>query len=311
MAYRPDIVICSNTPIDIASRLARLCRRRSVPWIYWLQDLHSVAIDRYFGRKVPLLGPLVSRYYARKERRLLSSAKFVIAISEGLLPMIEKLAGKRNNIVVIENWAPLDEISPRARDNPWAVAQSLNTGFCFLYAGTLGLKHNPERLLELAKYFSKDANVRVVVVSEGRGSDYLADAKQHFGLDNLVLLPWQPFEELPNVLATADVLLAILEPDGSVLSVPSKVMSNLAAGRPQLLAVPAENLAAVTVTRAQAGLVTAPEDGTAWIRHAEHLLHDADLRRELGQNAWIYAQRTFDIDRITDRFEELIWRSLS
>ena len=310
MAYRPAIVICSNTPIDIASRLARLCRRRSVPWIYWLQDLYSVAIDRYFGRKVPLLGPLVSLHYARKERRLLGSARFVVAISEGFLPIIEQFVGKRNNIVMIENWAPLDDVSPRARDNPWAVAQGLDSGFCFLYAGTLGLKHNPGRLLELAQHVSSDANVRVVVVSEGRGADYLADAKQRFGLDNLVLLPWQPFEELPNVLATADVLLALLEADAGVLSVPSKVLSNLAAGRPQLLAVPTENLAAATVIRAQAGLVAAPDDGTMWVKHAERLLRDADLRRELGQNARSYARRAFDIDRITDRFEELMSRSV-
>ena len=311
LTYEPEIVICANTPIDIASRLAQLCQRRAVPWIFWLQDLHSVAIERYLGRKVPLLGPLVSLYYAKKEGRLLGSARFVVAISEGFLPIIEQLAGKRDNIVLIENWAPLDEISPRARDNPWAMVQGLDTHFCFLYAGTLGLKHNPNRLLELAQHFSEDANVRVVVVSEGRGPDYLAEAKQRLGLDNLVLLPWQPFEELPNVLATADVLLALLEPDASVLSVPSKVMSNLAAGRPQLLAVPAENLAAVTVTSAKAGLVADPDDAAAWIGHAQRLLQDSDLRRELGQNAWTYAQRTFDIDRIADRFEELMSRSVS
>jgi glycosyltransferase involved in cell wall biosynthesis len=310
MAYDPAVVICSNTPIDIVSRLARLCRRRSVPWIYWLQDLYSVAIERYFGPKVPILGPLVSLHYAKKEGRLLRSAKFVVAISEGFLPMIEQLRGKRDNIVVIENWAPLDEIAPRARNNPWAVAQSLDAGFCFLYAGTLGLKHNPERLLELAQHFSSDANVRVVVVSEGKGADYLADAKRRFGLENLVLLPWQPFEELPNVLGTADVLLALLEPDAGVLSVPSKVLSNLAAGRPQLLAVPAENLAAETVTRAQAGLVAAPNDGATWLKHAERLRRDADFRQELAKNARDYARRAFDIDRIAKRFEVLMSRSL-
>jgi glycosyltransferase involved in cell wall biosynthesis len=306
-SYDPTIVFCANTPIDIMSKLAALCRRKSVPWIFWLQDIYSVAVDRYFGRKVPLLGPPVSRYYALKERGLLRSARFVVAISDGFLPIIEQLGGELDNVVVIENWAPLDKISPRARDNPWSVAQGLQSKFCFLYAGTLGLKHNPDRLLELARHFASDANVRIVVVSEGRGADFLAEAKQISGLDNLILLPWQPFDELPNVLASADVLLAILEPDAGVLSVPSKVLSNLAVGRPQLLAVPLENLAAEIVTRENAGLVTAPDDSRTWIENAERLLRDAALRRELGRNARAYAERTFDIERITDRFEELMF----
>ncbi len=310
-AYRPNVVICSNTPIDVVARLARFCRRASVPWINWLQDLHSIAIERYFGRKVPLLGPLVSFHYARKEGRLLRAARFVVAISEGFLPAIERLSGTRDNIELIENWAPLDQISPRPRDNAWARAQGLESKFCFLYSGTLGLKHNPERLAELAQHFAGDDDVRVVVVSEGKGSDYLSAAKERLGLDNLVLLPWQPFEDLPNVLGTADVLLALLEPDASALSVPSKVMSNLAAGRPQLLAVPGENLAAQTVAKAEAGLVAAPDDGATWLRHATCLRNDAGLRRELGENAWAYAEKTFDIDRIADRFEDLMAYSLS
>ena len=32
-------------------------------------------------------------------------------------------------------------------------------------------------------------------------------------LDNLILLPFQDFAVLPEVMATADVLVAILEPD--------------------------------------------------------------------------------------------------
>ena len=295
-SYNPNIVLCANTPIDIMSKLAAKCRRMSVPWIFWLQDIYSVAIAKYFGRKVPIVGPLLSRYYAFKERKLFNSARFVVAISDGFLPVIEQLGGNLDKVVVIENWAPLDDISPCARDNRWAVAHGLESIFCFLYAGTLGLKHNPDRLLELARHFGSDANIRIVVVSEGPGADFLAEAKRACGLNNLVLLPWQPFDELPNVLASADVLLAILEPDASVLSVPSKVLSNMAIGRPQLLSIPAENLAAAIVNTAKAGLVTAPDDARTWIMNADLLVRDADMRREMGQNARTYAEHAFNIE---------------
>lgn len=309
--FHPDAVILSNTPIDISAKLAKTCRRRGVPWLFWLQDIYSVAIERYIGQKWAVVGPMISRYYKWRERKLLDASSAVVAISEGFLPIIEQLGGRADKAVVIENWAPLGEISPRARDNAWAVAQGLDDVFCFLYAGTLGLKHNPDLLLDLARQFEGDPQVRVVVVSEGRGADYLAQAKRDQGLANLVLLPWQPFDELPNVLATADVLMAILEPDAGVLSVPSKVLSNLAAGRPQLLAVPAENLAATVVTREQAGFVASPKDREAWLAHALRLRQDDDLRERMGRNARGYAERAFDIHRITDRFEALISQAVA
>ena len=55
---------------------------------------------------------------------------------------------------------------------------------------------------------------------------------------SLRCLGFQPFEVLPDVLGSADVLVAILEPDAGVFSVPSKVLSYFCAGRPVLLAVP-------------------------------------------------------------------------
>ena len=102
------------------------------------------------------------------------------------------------------------------------------------------------------------------------------------------------------------MLLAILEREAGVLSVPSKVLSNMCAGRPQLLAVPPENLASQLLLREQAGLCVAPDDEAAWLQAAERLLVDEPLRRRLGANARAYAERAFDIERITDRFEALL-----
>ena len=55
-----------------------------------------------------------------------------------------------------------------------------------------------------------------------------------------MLLPYQPFGRLSEVLASADVLVALLESDAGAYSVPSKVLTYLAAGRPILGAIPAE-----------------------------------------------------------------------
>jgi glycosyltransferase involved in cell wall biosynthesis len=111
------------------------------------------------------------------------------------------------------------------------------------------------------------------------------------------------------VLASAAVLLAVIEADAGIFSVPSKVLSYLAAGRPILLAVPVENLAARTVLRAQAGLVVPPGDHAGLVHALGQILDDNTRRERLGRNARLHAERAFDIETIGDKFERL-WSDL-
>ena len=121
--------------------------------------------------------------------------------------------------------------------------------------------------------------------------------------DALRLLPYQPYERLPEVLASADVLVAVLEPEAGAFSVPSKVLTYLCAGRPLLGALPADNLAARVIARSGGGIVVPPRDPRALVAAAEELLADSGWRAELGRAARSYAETAFDLGRIADRFE--------
>jgi len=301
----PDIVVASNTPIDILRFISDQCDQSSIQWILWLQDIYSIAIARYATKKLPLIGHLAARYYAWQERQMFQRCSRIVAISEDFSSIIKKLGTPKEKISVIENWAPIDEIVLRTKNNSWSKRNGLTDKFCFLYSGTLGLKHNPDLLIALAKHFQGNSKIRIVVVSEGIGADYLSNEKESQDLGNLVLLPWQPFELLSDVLGTADVLLTILELEAGPLSVPSKVLSNMCAGKAQLLAVPPENLAARIVIRENSGFVVSPNDRDAWLESAETLFENHARRLAFGTNGRSYAERTFDIEKIANKFEQL------
>ena len=84
------------------------------------------------------------------------------------------------------------------------------------------------------------------------------------------------------------------------------MLSYLCAGRPLLAALPRDNLAARTVEGSGAGILVAPEDADGFVDGARRLLGDAGLQERLGAAARAYAERTFDIGTIADRFEEVI-----
>ena len=189
------------------------------------------------------------------------------------------------------------------KSNPWAVEHSLADAPVFLYAGTLGRKHDPRLLSWLAEGVPE---AKVVVVAEGAGADALrADTTP----DNLLILPLQPAERLSEVLASADVLVALLDRDANVFSVPSKVLTYLAASRPILAAIPAANLAARMINDAGGGVVVEPDDVQGFVHAARALLSNGAARREAGERGREYASRAFDIGPIADRFESVLQQS--
>ncbi len=305
--YRPDVILSSNTPL-FAQRVFQRDLDHSTPFVFWQQDVYSVAMGENARKRIPVVGGVLAKVFERLERKELLDSDRVVIISADFRPILERWGIDQSQVTVIENWAPLSEIEPGPRDNDWSREHDLGDSVVVLYAGTLGLKHNPDLLLQLAVRGAEtpEENIRVVVISEGLGADWLAEKKRSLGLDNLVLLPFQPYERLSSVLASADILVAILEPEAGVFSVPSKVLTYHCSGRPILGAIPPENLAARIIEREESGVVTDPGDVDGFVKSASRLLDDAELRREMGEHARQYAERTFDINRIGDEFETIL-----
>ncbi|MDQ6797085.1 MAG: glycosyltransferase family 4 protein [Actinomycetota bacterium] len=310
-SFRPDVILSSNDPLFAKSVAAAWCRISSTPWVFWLQDIYSLAMSTHAKQRLGGAGRPLGAGFRALERRLLRDAAAVVAITDDFRSPLRRWGIASDKCHVIENWAPLPELDALPKDNPWSRSHGLHDRRVLLYSGTLGLKHHPGLLLALAERFRSDPDVRVVVVSQGRGIDWLqqeqaARRRDNRPLDNLVLLPYQPYELLAQVFASADILLVILQDDAGVFSVPSKVLSNLCARRPILAAMPGANLGARTIERAGAGIVVAANDERGWLAAADKLLGDPDLRRRHGDMGRRYAEATFDIGTITDRFEQIL-----
>jgi glycosyltransferase involved in cell wall biosynthesis len=305
--YAPDVLILAGSHPDALVIVYKECRDLEMKIVFWVQDIYSIAIKRILKKRLPIIGHLIGNYYVWREKQLLRQSDEVILITEDFTALMEEWGVDARKQHVIRNWTPLEDLPVRPKKNVWAQQHDLTDKICFLYAGTLGLKHNPNLLLQLALHFQGESNVRVVVISEGLGADWLKEKKQVLELSNLKLLDFQPFQQMPNVLGAADVLVAVLEPDAGVYSAPSKVLTYLCAKRPLLLAVPPENLSARIVSENNAGLVVSPLEEESFVTAAKKLASDAALRQKYANNARKYAEENFDIQVIADQFEEVVF----
>ena len=315
---RPDLVIACNVPLFALHRFSRFARRTGLPYVLWHQDVFSLALTEELERRlphVPVLSKPIrwggSRYVTRLERDIVGSARRVVAIDDAFVRQYEAWHLDTGHVEIIPNWAPVDEIVPVGRDNAWAGANlGRRDTLRLLYAGTLGRKHNPLLLLDLLERLrARGVDAELTVISEGEGADLLGEAAaaRPAIADFVRLLRFQPAELFSEVLGSGDVLVALLEPGASKFSIPSKVLSYVAAGRPVLGIMPADNPAAVDIEGVGGYVVEPDHDGVATaVTWLEGLSSDPERMTELGGRSRELAVQRFGIEAIAKRFMAVI-----
>ncbi|HYI61145.1 MAG TPA: glycosyltransferase family 4 protein [Acidimicrobiales bacterium] len=302
---RPDAVLSGNTPLLAQMLLWAAAGHVGARRAYWVQDFLGRGTRDVLSARSRLLGATLGAALEGLETRLLRRSDAAVVISDDFVSELERRSVDVP-VTVIENWAPLDEIPVEPKDNAWARSHGLQQRPVALYSGTLGLKHDPDHLLAVARAL-RGTDAALVVVTEGRGRQHLEAARAREDLEGtLVLLDYVDYETFPQLLGAADVCLVLLEAGAGTFSVPSKVLAYLAAGRPIAAAVPGANLAARIIERAGAGTVTEPGDHQAFVDSVATLLQDGERRAAGGRSARAYAEATFDIEVISARVAEVL-----
>lgn len=305
-ATAPDVILSGNGSVDTVPPSMAAARDVGARFVYWFHDIQWIGIRAALAKRLPVGGGLVARRYRRLERECLRDSDGVINISDLFADECDAAGVAPAARTVLPNWAPIGELPVMRRDNDWARRHDLVGKTCFLYAGTLGFKHDPSVLFDLAMHFSGRDEVCVVVVSEGPGAAYLAKRQSETPCPNLRLLPFQSYEDLPAVLASGDVLLAMLDEEGARFCVPSKILTNFCAARPVLASLSGANPAARLIAETGAGIAVPPGNPQAFLKAAADLADDGITRGAMGAAGRAYAERAFDVRRIAPRFRKFL-----
>ena len=229
---RPDMIL-GIVPSLGGGLLARVTAERSgAPYGILFQDLMGPAA----GQSGVPGGGRVAHVAAAGEAWAVRGATAVAVVAQAFVPYLEGLGVSHGTIHHVPNWSRTSEPALTVRQTRdlfgWGDEQLV-----VLHAGNMGYKQGLEQMVDAAKLaIAHELPVRFVLSGGGNCAEAIRDAAA--GLPNTVFLGVQPDGIHASLLAAADVLLLSERPSQTDMSLPSKLTSYFAAGRPVVAAVP-------------------------------------------------------------------------
>ena len=236
---KPDVVVTLTTPpfiggVGVLLRWLRGCRH-----IYWAMDLYP---DVLVAAGLSQPNGMMTRALAALNRWEMRRSDRVVALGRCMRGLIQSQGIKPDHIDVIGVWAPTapGEEVPDPAASSYRETWSLHGKFVVQYSGNFGLAHDYETFCDAMLHVRQRDDVVFLFAGGGKRIEPLKGFVEEHGLTNVMFQPYQPRENLPDLLSLANVHLISQSPTFTGIVVPSKLFGIMAAGRASLFVGPAE-----------------------------------------------------------------------
>lgn len=283
---RPDLILCSFPPIELAREAARFGREFGVPVALDVRDLWP---DIFINLAPDLLKPLARSAltpYFNMTREACREAAAILGITEPFVDWGVNYAGRARSPLdrafpmAYPSAPPSEDEEQKAMQHWRAQGVTPDDGtFTAVFAGTLGRQFEFEPMIEAAKALP---DIRFVICGTGDRFDYLRDLAKD--APNVMLPGWVGAAEIWTLMRIAQVGLAPYHDEESFTqSLPNKPLEYLSAGLPVVSSLPGA-LASLLFTK-DCGVTYANRDGGALRTALEELRANPARREEMARNA--------------------------
>ena len=288
-----DVAFVDSTPPIQGLKMPLIKWLKRKPTIYNVQDIFP---DSLVGTGLTHEGSLIWKIGRMVEKITYRYADKIIVISEDFKKNIMAKGVPEDKIVVIYNWVDQNKVVdvPREENKLFDVYGLDRSKFYITYNGNIGLTQNMDMLLDVAKELQEEyEDIHFVLVGNGAYLDEVRHKVAEQQLDNVHLLPFQPYEDISHVFSLGDASLVISKPGVGANSVPSKTWSIMSASRP-VLANCDENELKTIIENNHCGIFTKAGDKDAFKESILTLYNHRELCKEYGHNG-----RKFVMDNLT------------
>jgi colanic acid biosynthesis glycosyl transferase WcaI len=295
------IFVYEPSPVTVGVPALVMKAVKRAPVLFWVQDLWPESLAATGAIRSPRLLRLaawgVKRIYAGCARILVQSEAFVAPICALGVPP-ERIVYYPNSAEGF--YRPLARTAVR-------LPVALPEGFRVMFAGNVGAAQGFETILDAAERLREHGRIHWLVLGEGRRLEWVRDEVARRGLGATVhLLGQHPAEAMPQWFAHADAMLVSLRADPIfALTIPAKVQSYMACGRPIVASLDGEG--ARVLADAGAGVAAPADDADALARRVLELYRmPASEREAMGARGRAYFERHFERGALVKRLAALL-----
>ena len=297
---RYDLVfVYQPSPVTVGLPAIVLKKLKRLPIMFWVQDLWPESLSAVgvlrSRRVLDWVARMVRYIYDRCDRVLVQSQRFV--------PRVRALGVEPEKVSYFPNWAEA-VYRPVVQEKGAPEQREVTQGFQIVFGGSVGAAQDFETILAAAERLRGYPEIHWVVLGDGRMRPWVEERVKRLGLQEKVsLLGKQPTESMPHYFALADALLVTLRkaPIFS-LTIPAKVQTYLACGKPILAALDGEG--ARVIRESGAGLVAPAQDANALAEAVLEMYRTPPERRaEMGRRGRAYFEEHFEREKLLDRLE--------
>jgi colanic acid biosynthesis glycosyl transferase WcaI len=303
--WRPDAILLTVPPLPVSVPAALLGWFYSCPVVLNLQDILPDAAV-HVGL---LTNKNAIRVFETLEKFAYKTAHTISVITDGFTENLTAKGVPAEKIRCIPNWVDVKFIRPLPKlDNAFRKAHNLQDKFVVMYSGNIALTQGLKTVIRAAAAVQHVSEIVFVIVGEPQALAVLEESCVEHGLENVRLLPFQPREQLPEMLAAADVGLVMQKSNVVSFNMPSKIQVLLASGRPIVASVPLTGTAARAIQQSGGGVVVEPEKPELLAEAILKLQANPAEAEALGLQGRRFAVLNYAFEQALSRYEELFYQ---
>jgi len=285
-----DVVIGTSPQFFTVISAWALAKLKRVPFVFELRDIWPASITAVGAMR----GSWIINILEKLELFLYRQADLIISVTHSFKSELQNRDVSADKIKVVLNGVDLERYNPlQEKDESLADKYELKNKFVIGYIGTHGLAHALENVIEAAELITKEDNIRIVFAGGGADRSRLEKIVRERGLENIVMIPRQPKDQMPQVWSLCDISLVHLKDSPLFKTViPSKIFESMAMGLPILMAVPIGEATDI-IEEYKAGINVSPGYPKELSEKFLELAKDKELVRTLSYQS-LNAARNFD-----------------
>lgn len=210
------------------------------------------------------------------------------------------------NVVIIPNWEDENYIKPLQKEDNWfAKENKLIDKFVVLYSGNMSVQHDLDCVIEAADIL-RNKNIYFLFIGEGIKKESLQRKTKQLGLENVVFLPFQPYDTLPYSITSGDINILSQVKGSEGLCVSCKLYTMLATGRPIIALIGRNSEISKVISENNCGIVVDSYNPKDLANAIYSFTTDKILLKQMGLNARTCLVESYTKNHAINKYNSLV-----